>query len=380
MEFIDSIRTLFLSLVDRDTMIQAVKVLGITGWVLAAVAVAIWMMLRKGGKPQAAAPGAGPEPRPAKKGNEEKREELGVTLGRFGDLLRERDAELNSRVASLKDKDVEARNILEKQRELIQGKLAGLDMAYRKRQGELLDVGKALHDFRHDFFPEQLEKARTELEEGETETAEFLLRQVLGEGTPQAAEASYHLGILSESNNEYLWALQYFYYAAQLRPDNPAYLAAAGEIAYALGQYDEAENFVKHMLKERQLLLGSEHPEVAQIINNLGVICHTQGKAEMAEALYQWAVEIDEYTLGPDHPKVAIYLENFAALLREQGREAEALPLEARIREIQEKEEQMKAEKGGGAEAGPGEVVAAEDAAGEEARKNREAKPGRKKK
>jgi tetratricopeptide (TPR) repeat protein len=258
--------------------------------------------------------------------------------------------------------DAEARAILEKERGLVRAKLADLDDALGEQKANLLTVARALDGFREDFYPEQLEKARSELAQGETGTAEFLLRQVLAEGTPRAAEASYYLGILAENQIDYLWALQYFYYAAQLQPDNPTYLSAAGEIAYTLGHYREAENLIKSVLKIRSQLLGSEHPEVAQILNNLGVICHTQGKSEMAEALYQWALEIDQNALGPDHPKVAIYLENFAALLQEQGRAAEAGLMEARVRAIREKREEPGAEKTEAAAAAPADAGMPADA------------------
>jgi tetratricopeptide (TPR) repeat protein len=370
MDLLSPILNAFSGLANQETMLYLVRLFGIIGWSLFAVAAAIWIIHTLRRKRQISPPALRKVSVPDEEKDSLKKADLtpepepepDLERQRFAQFLSGRDADLEKKVAALKAADLQARTILEKERALIRAKLADLDGALAGQKSDLLTVARALDDFREDFYPEQLEKASGELARGETGAAEFLLRQVLAEGTLRAAEASYYLGILAENRIDYLWALQYFYYAAQLEPDNPTYLSAAGEVAYALGHYQEAENLIKSVLKIRSQLLGSEHPEVAQILNNLGVICHTQGKSEMAEALYQWALEIDQSSLGPDHPKVAIYLENFAALLQEQGRVAEAGLMEARVRAIREKQEHLEAEKTKAAGAAPADAGIAADA------------------
>ena len=53
-----------------------------------------------------------------------------------------------------------------------------------------------------------------------------------------------------------------------------------------------------------------------------------QGKYAEAEPLLRRALEIDEAALGPDHPDVAQVAENLAEVLRHLGREDEARQFE----------------------------------------------------
>ena len=59
-----------------------------------------------------------------------------------------------------------------------------------------------------------------------------------------------------------------------------------------------------------------------------------QERYEQAEAFYQRALKIREHVLGSEHPDVALVLEKYADLLRTTNRENEALELEARAKAI----------------------------------------------
>ena len=83
--------------------------------------------------------------------------------------------------------------------------------------------------------------------------------------------------------------------------------------------------------------MGSGHPHVAFVLNDLGLLYHDQGKYSDAEPLIRRALAIREQALGPNHPDVATSLENYAALLRETGRSAEATKMEARAKAIRAK-------------------------------------------
>ena len=122
----------------------------------------------------------------------------------------------------------------------------------------------------------------------------MLFRQVLliSRNKEKAALAAYNLGQLAEGRIDYRSAYQYSKEAADLQPDNPLYLNQAGNIAYTIGRYREAE------------------------------------------PLYQRSLAIREKALGPDHPNVATSLENYAALLRKLDRTAEAETMEVRAKAI----------------------------------------------
>ncbi len=76
---------------------------------------------------------------------------------------------------------------------------------------------------------------------------------------------------------------------------------------------------------------------MAASLNNLAGLYHTQSKYAEAEPLYQRALTIREKALGSEHPDVAQSLENYAALLRETGRSDEAARMKARAKAIQAK-------------------------------------------
>ncbi|CAN0599470.1 unnamed protein product, partial [Laminaria digitata] len=64
----------------------------------------------------------------------------------------------------------------------------------------------------------------------------------------------------------------------------------------------------------REKVLGPEHPEVAQSLNNRAGV----GNYDEAEPLYKRAIVIVEAKLGSDHPHVATGLNNLAGLLESQ--------------------------------------------------------------
>ncbi|MFL6263329.1 MAG: tetratricopeptide repeat protein [Thermoanaerobaculia bacterium] len=98
----------------------------------------------------------------------------------------------------------------------------------------------------------------------------------------------------------------------------------------------EAEARYREALRLREGALGRRHPEVAKLLNNLGVLHAMRGEYPKAEGLFREALAIREATLGPLHPDVAASLNNLGMARSAQGdnRQAEALLLRGlRIRE-----------------------------------------------
>ncbi len=87
-------------------------------------------------------------------------------------------------------------------------------------------------------------------------------------------------------------------------------------------------------LKEK---LGSEHPDIAETLNNLALLYESMGEYEKALTLYQRALEIRENLLGPEHLDVAIIRNNLASLYDSMGEYSKALPLYKRVLDIREK-------------------------------------------
>ena len=74
---------------------------------------------------------------------------------------------------------------------------------------------------------------------------------------------------------------------------------------YDQGRYADAETLYERALAIREKALGSEHPDVAQALNNLAVLYDAQGRYVDAEPLYKRGLAIREKVLGREHPSVA---------------------------------------------------------------------------
>jgi serine/threonine protein kinase/tetratricopeptide (TPR) repeat protein len=126
--------------------------------------------------------------------------------------------------------------------------------------------------------------------------------------------------------------------AAQLSNGLSAHDAVRAELMHtiagvyrALGLFDEAERFSTGALTLRRELFGSEHPDIAASLDDLGQIARDRTFYEQAVRLHREALVMRRTLLAHDHPDVAQSLSNLALALRERGEyvEAEQLAREA---------------------------------------------------
>ena len=89
---------------------------------------------------------------------------------------------------------------------------------------------------------------------------------------------------------------------------------------------DQAKRHYREALRIREATLGSNHPEVGKMHNNLARLLHDQGDFVGAEAAYREALRIwrTEEGLGREHQFIARVLHSLARLLHETGKPAEA--------------------------------------------------------
>lgn len=76
--------------------------------------------------------------------------------------------------------------------------------------------------------------------------------------------------------------------------------------------FDEAQHLYKTSMAILEAKLGPNHPEIAEILNSLGLSKKKAGHYEAAAEDYERAMEIVEKCFGKDHPKVGMYLNNLA--------------------------------------------------------------------
>ena len=72
-----------------------------------------------------------------------------------------------------------------------------------------------------------------------------------------------------------------------------------------LGGISDAEPLYEEALSIRRRVLGADHPDTADSLNNLAGLYHAQGRYDEAEPLYDEALSITRRVLGADHPNTA---------------------------------------------------------------------------
>ena len=103
-------------------------------------------------------------------------------------------------------------------------------------------------------------------------------------------------------------------------PDEIAQAVGDAERASSEGDHARAEQALRRALWLQEARLGLVHPEVANTLNNLGVVCDTLGRPNEAEFLYRRALGLARTTLPAGHPYIETSLQNLKALYRTQGR------------------------------------------------------------
>lgn len=84
----------------------------------------------------------------------------------------------------------------------------------------------------------------------------------------------------------------------------------AAEQAAAASDYAQAEQLLREAALLQEADLGSLHPDLANTLNNLGVVCEITDKPVDAERFFRRASAIATAALAPDHPFVATSRKN----------------------------------------------------------------------
>jgi hypothetical protein len=91
---------------------------------------------------------------------------------------------------------------------------------------------------------------------------------------------------------------------------DPQSVADAAAQAAAAGDYASAEQLLREVAAMQEATRGPLHPDLANTLNNLGVVCEITEKPADAEHCFQRAYEIATAVLEPDHPFVATSRKN----------------------------------------------------------------------
>lgn len=117
-------------------------------------------------------------------------------------------------------------------------------------------------------------------------------------------------------------------------PDVAAILNNLGVLNRMHGQYAEAEHYLGQALSIKERAHGPLHPDVALTVTNLAQLHVARGDYRTAASLFERSVGIYEKTAGLDDPRLARTLEAYAAVLRTMERDREADRLQQRADDI----------------------------------------------
>src|SRR5918996_750822 len=102
-------------------------------------------------------------------------------------------------------------------------------------------------------------------------------------------------------------------------PREPRSLIAAAEQAAGAGDYVSAERLLREAARLQEAELGPIHPDLANTLNNLGIICDITDKADDAERYYRKAYAIAAAVFHPDHPFVTTSRKNLMDFCEARG-------------------------------------------------------------
>jgi len=112
-------------------------------------------------------------------------------------------------------------------------------------------------------------------------------------------------------------------------PDRVQTVVDAAERAAAEKDFAAAERLLREAVRLQEADLGPHHPDLANTLNNLGVVCEMAEQPSEAETCYRRAYAIAAAALPPDHPFVITSRENLTEFCKARGKPID-LPLPSR--------------------------------------------------
>jgi hypothetical protein len=109
-------------------------------------------------------------------------------------------------------------------------------------------------------------------------------------------------------------------------PHEARSIIESAEQAAAAGNYSSAEKLLREAAALQEQALGPRHPDLANTLNNLGVVCEMADNPIDAEHYFRRAHTIATAALAPDHPFVVTSRKNLHDFCAARGRPAELRP------------------------------------------------------
>jgi hypothetical protein len=110
-------------------------------------------------------------------------------------------------------------------------------------------------------------------------------------------------------------------------PREPGSIIKAAEQYAAAGDYAAAEEHLREAAVLQEASLGPLHPDLANTLNNLGVVCEINHNDGEAEHCFRRAYANATTVLKPDHPFVATSRQNLSDFCDARGKRVDEQPL-----------------------------------------------------
>jgi non-specific serine/threonine protein kinase/serine/threonine-protein kinase len=107
-----------------------------------------------------------------------------------------------------------------------------------------------------------------------------------------------------------------------------------GDTYHALGDYPAAQPHLERALEVRRRVLGEEHPDTLNAMNNLADLYQDQGRYAQAEPLFVKTLQVSRRVLGEEHPHTLTSMSNLGVQYQHQREFAKAEPLFVKALEV----------------------------------------------
>lgn len=114
-------------------------------------------------------------------------------------------------------------------------------------------------------------------------------------------------------------------------------LESLAEVYWKQGKYNLAEPLSRRVLGIYEVVLGTNHPDVGFVANNLGMLYHAQGNLKTAVTLYERSLPLLVSKLGTQHPSIFNLETNLKNVLIALGRNDDANAVKEKLIDAQQK-------------------------------------------
>jgi tetratricopeptide (TPR) repeat protein/class 3 adenylate cyclase len=188
------------------------------------------------------------------------------------------------------------------------------------------------------------EAEKLSLEAGEQDQKAYETANHVADERRKAALESYELaGWSAEKRIQYADAVEHLRKAEQLtdRARDPLEWArvqfAICWVLFNLGQYQQVESILREVFKQREQLLGLEHPDAIAARHYVARAMLEQGKYAEAETEFRAVLKLREKVLGVEHPDTLLTRGGLAVVLDAESKYAEAEAEDRLLLKLQEK-------------------------------------------